>query len=544
MKHRHFFFLSLILFSFFSILFHTNIPVIWPDEVLFFNPSWELSHNGIMRTSVLDGLIPGMDTHTLWMPPLYMISLSLIFKIFPSELITARLFSSFISLGSIYIVYRICLRYQFSSKRIAGVLFLLATDFLFLKFSHTARMESLCLFFALGAFYFLVRGSGVGRDNRRDLGRDLINQVPTKATTTLTTKDIFLSGICLSLSFLSHPFGIVHSIPVLFLLFQRNQLNFKNIMLYSLAGIIPILIWGIYVFPNWDLFIVQFGAQLSRKNELLGKFTWIDKVKIIFSVYKFPMIKLGLFVLTLMIVAYYSVFKYFKKERIINSWYLKISASTESFFLVWIFTLLLFLLLSSESWYVFHIVVPFTLLLSSIIETQNKFVKQFFIFSILYNLVVIFWVPFSLYFVYKSPEKTEEFFHLIEKEIEQKNNIYLQIFPDPYFYFRKKFPDKNFHEFIPGELSAIQKKNPDEPEKIDLLNRLGITKENYKIDANFYKETIQKQEVFLFYNESLMNEYIRDYLQKNKSQFDKKVIQVNTPKGSDLKLEAILYSKK
>ena len=70
MKHRHFFFLSLILFSFFSILFHTNIPVIWPDEVLFFNPSWELSHNGIMRTSVLDGLIPGMDTHTLWMPPL------------------------------------------------------------------------------------------------------------------------------------------------------------------------------------------------------------------------------------------------------------------------------------------------------------------------------------------------------------------------------------------------------------------------------------------------------------------------------------------
>ena len=117
-------------------------------------------------------------------------------------------------------------------------------------------------------------------------------------------------------------------------------------------------------------------------------------------------------------MAYYSVFKYFKKERIINSWYLKISASTESFFLVWIFTLLLFLLLSSESWYVFHIVVPFTLLLSSIIETQNKFVKQFFIFSILYNLVVIFWVPFSLYFVYKSPEKTEEFFHLIEKEIE------------------------------------------------------------------------------------------------------------------------------
>ena len=164
MKHKHFFFLSLFLFSFFSILFHTNIPVIWPDEVLFFNPSWELGNNGIMRTSVLNGLIPGMDTHTLWMPPLYMISLSWILQIFPSELITARLFSSLISLGSIYLVYKICIFFQFSSRRIIVVLLLLATDFLFLKFSHTARMESLCLFFYFRArFYkaFIDNGSSI-----------------------------------------------------------------------------------------------------------------------------------------------------------------------------------------------------------------------------------------------------------------------------------------------------------------------------------------------------------------------------------------------
>ena len=164
--------------------------------------------------------------------------------------------------------------------------------------------------------------------------------------------------------------------------------------------------------------------------------------------------------------------------------------------------------------------------------------------SILYNIIVVIWVPYSHYFVYKSPERTQEFFELIEKEIERKNNIYLQVFPDPYFYLKKKFPDKTLFEFIPGELSAIQKTNPDGTEKISLLKRLGISKENYKIDANFYKETIRKQEVFLFYNETLMNDYIREYLKDNTNKFERKIIQVETRKGSDLKLEVVLYRKK
>ena len=545
MKHRHVFILSLFIFSFFSLIFHTQIPTTWPDEVLFFNPAWELMANGTMRTSVLTGLIPGMDTHTLWMPPLYIIFLSGIMHIFPSELLTARLLSSFISLGSIYLVYKICLEFQFSPKRIISVLLLLATDFLFLKFSHTARMESLCLFFALGAFYFLIRGNFCHGDTETQRGgarRDAMNRV--------STKNIFFSGICLSLSFLSHPFGIVHSIPVLFLLYQRNSLNIKNLALYGVAGLLPIAAWGIYVIPNWELFIVQFGAQLSRKNELLGKFTWLDKVKIIFSVYKFPVVKLALFALTIGILFLSAPFwnrspfakglgDFWDKEGF-TRW----QRSFESFFLVWLFTILGFLIVSSESWYVFHLVVPFTLVLSSVIEKENLVTRLLLAISILYNIIVVIWVPYSHYFVYKSPERTQEFFELIEKEIERKNNIYLQVFPDPYFYLKKKFPDKTLFEFIPGELSAIQKTNPDGTEKISLLKRLGISKENYKIDANFYKETIRKQEVFLFYNETLMNDYIREYLKDNTNKFERKIIQVETRKGSDLKLEVVLYRKK
>ncbi len=523
MKHRHSVFFSIFLFSFFSILFHTHIPVIWPDEVLFFSPAWELGTNGIMRTMVMEGLIPGMDTHTLWMPPAYIILLSGIFQIFPSELLTARLFSSFISIGSMLLVYRICLLFHFSFKRISLVLFLLATDFLFLKFSHTARMESLCLFFALGAFYFLLR-------------RD--------AQPCVSTIDIFLSGICLSLSFLSHPFGIVHSIPVLFLLYQRNSLTFKNVILYAFAGLLPIAAWGIYVVPNWELFIVQFGAQLSRKNELLGKFTWMDKVKIIFSVYKFPMVKLGLFVITVGL-SFQALIIERKKKTLSNEKFLSwIKNTPDLFFLIWLFTILAFLFISSESWYVFHMVIPFTLLLSALVENSRNTFRIFLALSFFYNLSVTSWIPFSNYFIYKSPEKTAEFFYLIEKEIERKNNIYLQAIPDPYFYLRKKFPEKTLHEFIPGELSGIQTKNPDGSEKKSLIEKLGITKKNYKIDANFYKETIHRQEVFIFYNEDLMNDYIRSYLTKNADRFERKLLQVETPKGSDLKLEAVIFVQK
>ena len=520
MKHKHSVYLSIFLFTFFSILFQTYIPVIWPDEVLFFSPSYELGINGIMRTMVMEGLIPGMDTHTLWMPPAYIILLSGVFQIFPAELLTARLFSSFISIGSLLLVYKICLQFNFSFKRTLGVLILLATDFLFLKFSHTARMESLCLFFALSAFYFLLR-----RDARPSV----------------STLDIFLSGICLSLSFLSHPFGIVHSIPVLFLLYQRNALTIKNLALYAVAGFLPIAAWGVYVIPNWDFFVVQFGAQLSRKNELLGKFSWIDKVKIIFSVYKFPMIKLGLFAITLSLFLFGLVKSRFKNQENVFTWIKKVP---EVFFFVWLITILGFLFLSSESWYVFHMVVPFTLLLSSLIDVQSKSYTGFFVISLLYNILITSWILFSNYFIYKSPEKTNEFFSLIEKEVERKNNIYLQAIPDPYFYLRKKFPDKTLHEFIPGELSGMNAKNPDGSDKKSLLQSLGIAKKSYKIDSEFYKETIHKQEVFLFYNENLMNDYIRTYLAENPDKFERKLIQIETPKGSDLKLEAVIFVKK
>ncbi|EMG02103.1 hypothetical protein LEP1GSC123_2699 [Leptospira borgpetersenii str. 200701203] len=48
-----------------------EFPPVWPDEVLFFSPSQDFVEFGTLRTRVLEGLIPGMEETTLWMPPLY-----------------------------------------------------------------------------------------------------------------------------------------------------------------------------------------------------------------------------------------------------------------------------------------------------------------------------------------------------------------------------------------------------------------------------------------------------------------------------------------
>ncbi|HNN77313.1 MAG TPA: hypothetical protein PKL30_00420 [Leptospiraceae bacterium] len=526
MFNKHFIYFSFFLFLFFSFIFHTHIPPIWPDEVLFFNPAFELGINGVMRTSVLDGLIPGMDTHTLWMPPTFMVLLSLLLKVFPANLLTARLFSTFVSLGSLFLVYQISKSLRFSLKRIGFILFFIATDLVFLKFSHTSRMESLCSFFALSAFYFLLKSKNQTDHNELD---------PTKS-------DLFFSAVSLSLSFLSHPFGIVHSLPILFLLYQRNSFTPWRIFLYCIGGLIPLTAWLFYIIPNLDLFVIQFGAQLSRKNELLGKFNWIDKVKIIFSVYKFPLIKLSLYFVTVFMFAFYFIKTKFKDTNKAEYFIKLIKTDNEFFALIWLLTITTFLFLSSEFWYVFHMTVPFVLILSYLLS-EIKLSRYFVYLSIGYNVFIIIWIIVSSFFIYKLPEKVDIFFSEIEKVVEAHNNVYLQAIPDPYFYLKEKFPNKNIREFIPGELSGLNKSQTEKKSK-SLLVELGVLKDNYKIDESFYYATIEKQDVFIFYNENLMNPYIKKHLEKNSAFFERKIISVETPKGSDLKLEAVAFVKK
>lgn len=487
------FLFPIFIFALISIYFGTDFPFIWPDEILFFSPTEELYKNGIMRTTVLTGLIPDMENHTLWMPPMFMILYSKLFYLFPTELLTVRNGSSFFGVLSLIYLVLILRNLNYSKKNIFYAILIISTDFIFLKYSHTSRMESICLFFGLVSFFYLTKSLLVSKLNS------------------------FLVGLFLSLSFLSHPFGVIYSIPVFYLFFQKNKI--QNILYLVLGGIIPIFCWGIYVFPNLENFLIQFGAQLSRKNELLSKFSLVDKVKIIFSGFHKPFLKLILFCFSILI------FFQNKNESIFK------------FIFLWMFSIFGILFVSSESWYVYHLVVPFGVLIA--FDLDSKFSKTIYGLNLFYNLIFLILFSYNFFYFYKIPEKIQNFYELVSFEISNKEKIYLQAVPDPYFYLRKKFPDKKLLEFIPGELVPTSQKID-----FELNKNLPLFKKSYKLNPEFYRKTSTSMDAYVLYNEELLNPVIQNYLNTNKSKFDKKYIQVSIPSQFGVKLEAVIYIRR
>jgi hypothetical protein len=97
----------------------------------------------------------------------------------------------------------------------------------------------------------------------------------------------------LGLGTISHPFGFVFSFLAVVVISFRSSFALKNLFLMALGGIIPLLGWGLYIAPDFNIFILQFGAQLGRKKDLLvSVFTLVTKIKIILSGFKYPTAKL------------------------------------------------------------------------------------------------------------------------------------------------------------------------------------------------------------------------------------------------------------
>lgn len=473
------FFLSI--YFFFSFSAPETIPPIWPDEVLFFNPSYELYKNGILRTSVESGLIPGMDRYTLWMPPLYMILQSGVFLLFSDSIYIARGFTSIIGGFSLILLYLFLKNLQWPERQIRWATALLATDFLFIRISHSARMESLCLFLFLVSLFFLT----LHRKNQQSL----------------KNWQIFFSGSFLSLSFLAHPFAAVFGLVILYLLWEWRLLDKRTLVHYFLSGIWPISLWlFLYVVPHWDIFLIQFGSQFARKNELLGVFSQWTKVKVILSSFPLPIFKTILFLITIPPAFYYFSVRKDRKFRIV---------------VIWPAIILVFLYFSSESWYVYHLSLPLAIFYAFYWQSQQKWIRYLPWAMFIFQFFSLFWV-YGTHFYYDISQKNQQFYHEISQELVNSKNIYIQSIPDPYFYLRKHYPDKKLLEFLPGELP---------------------------VKSSHFRETIQKQDAFIFYNEKLINPVLNKYLQAHKKQFLRKEIYIATPK-SQTRLYAVLYLKR
>lgn len=443
---------------------------------------------------MLKGLIPGMSTHTLWMPPLFFYFQAFLFQIFPISLEVSRMGTAILGVASIFFFSEIAREFGIKKNYRIVLKILIISDFLFFKISHSARMESLCVFFAILSIYFVVYKMSEGKPVSRIR--------------------IFLSGLSLGLSFLSHPFALAY-IPILgFLIFQRRSLEYKNLFYFSLGFLVSLSTWLVYVLPNWEIFQIQFGAQLGRKKELFGFFTLVKKFRIIFSEFRFPIYKVIIFLVTVFTFIHLII-----SEKIYLNWKEVFNKhSLLSFSFVYLIIIVIFLIISSESWYVYHFIFPLSLFVISLASYKpSSYVDIPWILSLVYN--------FSIYasFIYLNliqvdmHKLTEVYHKQIDSVIEGSKTIYLQSIPDSYFYFRKHKPELEVYEFIPGELP---------------------------IPEDYYRDKIISFDAYVFYEPDLMNSVLKKFFEANQNSFHIEEIQIETPKKADLEMKATIYVKK
>lgn len=482
-KDDRYYYLQILIFGlFYSLLswqLSDSVPIVWPDEVLFFNPAAEFSVSGRLATTVLSGLIPGMERYTFWMPPLYMLSLAGVLKLFGSSLFIARFFGSVISFIAILILLRLS-RNLFSKSIGNLILILVGTDYFFILVNHSVRMEGMSLLFGVLAIGSLFEKNRFGEKY-----------------------SVFFSGLFSAFSFLSHPFGAVYGAVVLFILIEKRNNVLTNIIIYLVICMLPVLFWAVYIFNDFSIFLLQFGAQLSRKSELLRTFGIIDRIKIIVSGYRFNYLKLFHLLLVGMAAGYY--FNRYKKD------------STFRLLLFWLMLIFLAVYFSSEIWYVVHLVPPLMLMIVFLFAKKEKYSHFPLYATLLINIILLFWLFYANYFLIHTPNKTYEYYKQIENAVISKKRIYLQAIPDPYFYLHERYPDKILKEFIPGELSLA---------------------------SSWFLAEIEKQDVFIFRNTDHVNIHIKNYLFQNSAKFIQKEIEVPTGYEKDLQLKAIIYIRK
>ncbi|MCX7999144.1 MAG: hypothetical protein N3A69_09385, partial [Leptospiraceae bacterium] len=291
--------------------------------------------------------------------------------------------------------------------------------------------------------------------------------------------------------------------------------------------------------PNFEIFKLQFGAQLGRKKELFGFFTVLKKFKIIFSEFRFPIFKVIIFFITLLSFLYvYLVSKteiaetQFSENRanlknLREFWnyqfdkaknFLKNSNPLLTFSFVYFVSIIIFLILSSESWYVYHLIFPLSLLLVAIpFERQNYFANLPWFLSIGYNVLIYLSFIYLNLFTIDMKKLVNVYYKQIEVLIDGSSSVYLQAIPDPYFYFRKFKPKLEAFEFIPGELP---------------------------IEEDYYKDKITTFEAYVFYEPSLMNSVLKRFFEKNSHLFHVEEIKIDTPRKADFELKATVYVRK
>ena len=243
-------FLFIIVYSFIL----DKYPYIWCDESWFCNSAFTLATQGFLGTTMMPDFY-NIDHFTYWQPPVYLLLLSVSFKLFGFSIIQARIVS--ITLGFFTVLFTYLLGTELYTKK-TGLIgsILLVSNPLFFFISRDARMDIAVACFTLIALYFLF-----------------------KALKKPKNIYYFYSGLFAMLSLLSHPNGLfgIFSIIVIYGVHKLDfknfkfRLNLKEIEYFLLGPVILMIPYLIYISMDFTAFITQIRLNiLSSGTSLLS----------------------------------------------------------------------------------------------------------------------------------------------------------------------------------------------------------------------------------------------------------------------------------
>jgi 4-amino-4-deoxy-L-arabinose transferase-like glycosyltransferase len=228
----------------------------WHDEGHFASPALNLATRGFMGTTVLEGgtWLKGIEQHTYWVMPLYLVALAGWFKIFGFSFFVMRALSAFWGLVALASWFFIMKRLA-DDRAVALVSFaFIAIDYIFIMNASTGRMDmmSAALGFAGLACYLNWREGHLTR--------------AVLATQTL----VVASG-------LTHPNGLLPFAGLLFLTlyFDRARLRWQHVGVAAAPYVVGALCWGAYILRDPPGFRAQLSGNVGGFSAMTGANRWV-----------------------------------------------------------------------------------------------------------------------------------------------------------------------------------------------------------------------------------------------------------------------------
>lgn len=223
----------------------TKLPVC--DEAWYGQPALNLATGKGMVTTVLETAgTPrhGLQQHTYWEMPLYLVAQAPWYKVFHFGLLQMRLFS--ITCGLMFLIsWFVFVRVFFQNRAIALVTSaLLAVDFEIVNVSATGRSDVLCAAFGAAAFatYMVLR--------RRRFKTALL-----------------LGNALVACSGMTHPNGLIYLVVLAILVFSldRKRLAWSHLLIVGVPYLVGAALWGAYILQAPADFVAQFGGSASHR---------------------------------------------------------------------------------------------------------------------------------------------------------------------------------------------------------------------------------------------------------------------------------------